>query len=431
MEKSSQMTFAHHPPCPAPVGPPPVDAARRPPATYRLNIRTMTVQAHLAWRTFQWPMEVLGGLDHVSSEEIDLAELGVSISAAVSCSAFDAFGHALRGQTIDVTRKNANDLEALCYELGFGGLDAAIAGFRASNPGLPSRAELVDGDGTAEAVVVVLSSGGLERVRLDGSKAPFTFVVDGDEYPCAALTAELISPLITRTRVADQGLESFTLATADPDGLFGVFLGLGYEVAVTAAVRPLFEAFARELGNGELLLAMAGYAPGSLDASNVVGFLRFKHEFRMDADPEVNWLALRFHQLRGPVLDGFSVDEFQAVLSSPFLRIESEDWLAEVIAQRTARYRAFFDLFGFLRFEWVSSAGIETFLGTVGDNAITGAVWHEVMRLFTSQRVDGGSRVLGVEFALVEGAPFNGIIAHLREECGGNVHQEGAVKVTG
>jgi len=134
------------------------------------------------------------------------------------------------------------------------------------------------------------------------------------------------------------------------------------------------------------------------------------------------------------VLGGLSPDELYEVLAQPCRDVPSDDWLVGVIAGRVAVDAEFVRLFEFVRFERLSAEGMEAFIESVGENGIAGAGWDAVARClampFEGQVEAAPAEGSGPHCEVDPSNPLNGMLAHLTQVHGGNVHTKGVVTIT-
>jgi hypothetical protein len=114
--------------------------------------------------------------------------------------------------------------------------------------------------------------------------------------------------------------------------------------------------------------------------------------------------------------------------------MKSEDVVYELIISRINEDLSFFNVFEFVRFEYLSSATISEFSRIVceyfeGLNvSILCAICVHLTQNISSQTLN--SRLKGTEIVLNLAAPLAGLISYSTREHGGNIHDRGIVTVT-
>ena len=278
----------------------------------------------------------------------------------------------------------------------------------------------------------------------------FVFVVGGVEYECCRFQACFVSGRVRRLLASDSCLSRVCLQVADEDGRFQDVVSLmnGRSISLTAANARFLEACARELENDELLGRIVGFQPDREDVSlsNVVDRLRTKREFHSDCKNELDFLASHFFEAGLDVVRRLSVSDLELVLTNPLLKLESEDQLYDTIVSLSSEHgESLLVLLRYVEFAFLSEPKLGEFLERVFPCFVDSSVWLSVcecLRRFCGSKAKKDlmkparyqsapvSSSFGFEtFSSAKGA-FNGIVAHLRGECGGNPHEKGVISIT-
>jgi len=292
---------------------------------------------------------------------------------------------------------------------------------------------------------VRLSSRCLARAA-DLAPKDFTFVVGKREYACSRFQACFISSRVCGVLATDATVDRFCVSSCEDDGAFEHVMALanGGEVAATGPRVAQLKRLGLALGCDELCgavveLELEGEALG---LGNAVSRLRTRTEFGMCADEEVAFLGAHFYELDFDAISSLSFDEVDAVLGHDSLVLESENALLDAViglddgARASGGSCAFEGLLRHVRPQNLDAAHLDTYAerarglsSDVFDAIIAGLrAWLESCG--RPLRRDGGGRLVSQVFAFNEGDPFGGILAHLRSQCGGNVHATGIVDVT-
>jgi hypothetical protein len=114
--------------------------------------------------------------------------------------------------------------------------------------------------------------------------------------------------------------------------------------------------------------------------------------------------------------------------------LESEDELCEFIISHSAKDLAYFALFEFVRFEYLSVDSLQTNSTFVGEqiDCLNVSVWHCVCRRLC-HRIQIGASLSRFcrRFSPNSNSSIDGIISYLSRQCNGNVHTNGIVTITG
>ena len=273
------------------------------------------------------------------------------------------------------------------------------------------------------------------------AKRKFVFAVGGVEYRCCRFQACFVSGLVRRLLASDRCLSRVSLKVCDGGGHFKDVVSLmnGQKISITPANASFLEACARELENDELLGRIVSFQldPENVSMANVVDRIRIKREFHGDCQSELDFVASHFFEVELDVLRCLSVSDLELVLTNPLLRLESEDQLYDAIVSLAGeRGDGVVALLRHVEFAFLSESKLGEFLDRVFPDLIDVSVWGslcECVRRFCGSSAKGALRKAGrylfETFTSDKGA-FNGIVQHLRGECGGNPHEKGVISIT-
>jgi hypothetical protein len=269
----------------------------------------------------------------------------------------------------------------------------------------------------------------------------FAFVVGERTHHCPAISADFLSRRIANLHATDPSLRRFAVATPDPDGRFPEFLALarGSPLILTDANRPFFAALAIELLNSELCDYLFSGDAQALTFENAFDRITFLAGLDRPYAAELDFIATQFYKFAPSDFSALSFDIVYHIVSHPRLKLISEDSLFGFIALHFAQNRNYFSLLEFIRFEFLTH---ETVIAAV--DLITASFDLFNLSLFTALRpLLLSPRTLAlpklarfveppppaVDCPFREGAPLDGVIAHLTRTAGGNVHEKGVVEV--
>jgi hypothetical protein len=115
------------------------------------------------------------------------------------------------------------------------------------------------------------------------------------------------------------------------------------------------------------------------------------------------------------------------ILSSPDLKIPSEDWLLDVIFQLVEESREYFALFEYVGFQWVSVSCMKQFceIGAEFISELNSGIWRSLFSRCVLPVSPSGLnervKVAGKQFLVQPESPLEGIISYLTKKGGGNV----------
>jgi hypothetical protein len=132
-------------------------------------------------------------------------------------------------------------------------------------------------------------------------------------------------------------------------------------------------------------------------------------------------------------LRGIESDVMSNILKSASLRVPSEDWLLNLVFELGHLH---LKLLGDLRFEYLSVSGIDAFFERISISELDNGIWQQLWNRSRHRIVyDPREIVQSIDRcpALVKRtpeSPWSGLIAHLTDLCGGNVHEHGVVTIS-
>ena len=148
-------------------------------------------------------------------------------------------------------------------------------------------------------------------------------------------------------------------------------------------------------------------------------------------------MASHFYELDYSSLLSLGVSELERVLCDPDLKLKDENSLVDLIVRLCDEDEEYYCLFRYVELGFVDLCHLNVYLDRVYPDHFDEGIWSCLCRCLPSQFDSkslplslSGERFHKATYSFSEGSPFKGIISHLREECGGNVHQRGVVNIT-
>jgi hypothetical protein len=191
------------------------------------------------------------------------------------------------------------------------------------------------------------------------------------------------------------------------------------------------------LGNDEIVSLLIDDLD-SIDLDNICRRLDFHSLLGVCDEAEIEFAASHFTELDEESLRQLPISVLESILGCQSLRLKDEDsllrFLNTIRCDREILYR-------YLKSEYLSCEGIRLLVESLRIDSLDCMIWSCLChRLFLrvcempSESVTISnlrflnSRRRNVPF--VDAFPFNGIIASLTEECGGNIHTNGIVNIS-
>jgi hypothetical protein len=291
---------------------------------------------------------------------------------------------------------------------------------------------------------LVLSSKGLARGGCLASDT-FEIILGEHKIQCSRFQAVFISKAIHRILCSDSSIDKFEITgyRGSPELLNDLLkLMNGNSIAVNKADCHGWEMICRSLDNDELLNMIFEIELGDKDPSffNCVSDLKFLEENGGDMENKVQFIASHFCELDESELErlkDLSVDTLERILTSPNLCLRDEDTLLEFISSLGEKYST---LYGCVECEFLTLSGINEFVYKIsGEEEINLRIWNSICRRLqcdlsnrnlVGNRFKGGGAGSGEFYPSVLDRELDGIINHLTQECGGNVHEMRIVDIT-
>ena len=291
-----------------------------------------------------------------------------------------------------------------------------------------------------ESVCFELSGRGVgEAAALDEQN--FVFVVGGVEYRCCRFQACFVSGLVRRLLASDRRISRVSLKVHDDSCYFKDVVSLmnGQKISITPANAGFLEVCGRELENNELLDRIISFQLDSEDISmsNVGDRIRIKSGCHSDYKGELDFLASHFFEVELDVLKCLSISDLELVLTNQLLRLASEDQLYDSILSLAGdKGDDVLVLLRYIKFEFLSESKLDEFLDRIFPDLVM-CVWGSLCECVrrscrSSTKTSLKSERYHVDFKTCTSASgaFNGIIQHIRDECGGNPHEKGVISIT-
>ena len=289
---------------------------------------------------------------------------------------------------------------------------------------------------------VRLSSSGMQRV-CEHDHAKFRFYVGAREYECGIFEACFLSGRVSRLLLSDCTADSLYLDISDDGNVFDDFLklGCGGSLVLDEDNIEVVKRICLCLDNVELYSEIVDFSIGSeaISKENVISRLCTKQAHCLDSSDEISFIGSHFYEFDISSLGHVCVNDLECILCSDDLKLKDENSLVDLIVSLCDEMGGdeYYSLFRYVYLEYVDISHLNTYLSRVYPEHIDEGIWSCLCRCLRCQHDSkglplspSGKRFVGEEYVFTEGSPFAGIISHLREECGGNVHQQGIVNIT-
>ena len=297
-----------------------------------------------------------------------------------------------------------------------------------------------------ECSSISLTSEWMKSIPSESIEKDFEFVVNGESIRWNSVLACMLSPKIARLRSGDTLANRFVINTTDEKGLFSqvLYLTLGRTIDIRdASDASFFVSIAQELENKNLCGNILRRTGKELTVETCIDRLKKLSSYGVACDEELEFIAAHFYELEKERLKEINLDLLNQILFSDSLVLESEDALYEFVAElftaNPDNQGVCFRLFGALWFDCLSLENVQAFCKISGHflHQMDSIMWENVSRRLCHQIVVDQTDSMRKRyhhqkkvFEYTGSNALNGIIRHLSNECGGNVHDKGVVKIT-
>jgi hypothetical protein len=288
--------------------------------------------------------------------------------------------------------------------------------------------------GMTRTARITLSTKGLELAN-GVSRHDFRFVSGSESFVCDRFQAVFVSPRIANMILNDPTLEEFILEHADSRS-FPLIQQLicGSGIVIDDRNIEIVKDLIEDLDNLELSESILTFIEEQEEQNilNCIPRLKWKLLLGVGISRECDFIASHMSDFNIETIRELEINAIKDILSSNSLRIENEDWLFKFIVDLGPLYSR---LFGCVRFEYLSTTSIDHFFENFGFDEMNDEILEQ-MRLRMRHPIVYQRNELSfdrfTEFYVNRSpeSPWSGLIAHLTELCGGNVHEKQVVEIT-
>jgi hypothetical protein len=283
-----------------------------------------------------------------------------------------------------------------------------------------------------------LSADGMKNLLISKQHNDFTFIIGDRRYECSWIVADFLSPKLANLHSVDPSITEYIVETIDSETKFATFLslGCGSTIVIQEEDRKFLLSLCRELCNSELYALIIEHFTGELTISQALERLSDFESFRFDCNRSISFIASHFFELSPSDLSEIPFSALYPILSHDSLQLSSEDSLYDFISSQLSIDRHYFELFEFVRFEFLSTDCISRFISMSFDHfeILNANVWKAICArlILPVSQVSQNPRLWYDEFVcdLKEDKSLDGIISYLTKKHGGNVHNQGIVTIT-
>jgi hypothetical protein len=224
---------------------------------------------------------------------------------------------------------------------------------------------------------IALSSKGLKFINGINRK-DFQFVSGSDSFVCNRFQAAFISPRIANLLSNDSTIDAFSLTHTDSHTFsFLCSLVRGDSIFIDDENIKSFEELLEDLENVELNEIVFKFVDEwkPLNISNCISRCSRKMRLGIEMNREIEFISSHFSELAVESIELLDICVLKAILNLESLKIENEDWLLKLIIELGSTY---FELFGSVRFEYLSCSSIDLFFEHIHFEDIDWNILHQL-----------------------------------------------------
>ena len=301
-----------------------------------------------------------------------------------------------------------------------------------------------------------LSTENVKTVPFSKYEKNFTFIVNGKRYETSRFIADILSPIVCNYHYEDEILDEFTINTTPKDqnqtgddDSFQKFLQIinFNEIELGSIQRKKYGEYFLHLGNIEEYLRLCPEYFDDLSPENVIDRLKFTAETMKThrkgtaslkltgkINDLIEFAAEHFYQIPRENMKTVDIEILAAVIKNAKLRLEDEESLFELLLGLYEEDREYSSLFEYVEFKHLKSESVREFINQFDIEYLSAGTWQSICERLVgvSESPVGSERYIlkCEEFGQKEGEEFNGIMRHLTEETGGNIHDNGTIEIT-
>ena len=305
-----------------------------------------------------------------------------------------------------------------------------------------------------------LSLNNAQKIAIDKYENNFTFIVGDQEYQTNRFVADILSPIINESHYQDESINEFRIQTKhEPGRYFNEFLQLARFQAeeIDEEKRLIFSDYFLQLGNIDEYFKLQPTYFTDISVSNVISRIKTLScnniKKYITGNEENNLLTLinfaseHFCEIDKEELITVEAGTLAKIIDNSHLQLNTEDELIEIVLKKyTEEPEETSNLFEYIEFKTLSEESIEQFIEKFDIEYLTRGTWLSICgRLCKSKIYESrfhrqtgqnqkqkeeelSKKTISIEHQ--EGREFSGIMKHLSESTGGNIHDNGTIEIT-
>jgi hypothetical protein len=249
----------------------------------------------------------------------------------------------------------------------------------------------------------------------------------------------LLSPRISDLQEKDPTLREFYIETEDPTNLFSKLVEVCYGSSFRVCENvSFFVSILNELWNRELYEQLFDPIDSDLTIFNVLDRIHILTSINESCEREIEFCSSHFSEIDLPSIFSIPIELISNILSNESLELKDEESLYDIISSKQNEDSRFFSLFEFVRFEYLSTKSIQSFIDLINESFdfLTFSIWRSLChRLSSSVLTDFSNdrfcdKSSSVVCCFAPNSNLDGIISYLTKRFGGHVIDRNIVSIT-
>lgn len=214
----------------------------------------------------------------------------------------------------------------------------------------------------------------------------FTFIVNNQKYQTSRIIADLLSPKIAQYHLVDPSISEYTINTIEK-GDFQAILNISnfkqHEISVSEL--PFLSEIFEKLDIQTFSYKIKTFSMENVNVENVIEILKeqqLHRRFYFDLiAKEIEFIASHFVELQEKLLKercSLSKSIFEEIISSPMLKLDTENQLLDFINELYYKDSTFSTLYSYVIFANVSSEKMKEFIQLIDLADINRETWDSL-----------------------------------------------------
>lgn len=307
-------------------------------------------------------------------------------------------------------------------------------------------------------IIKYIPSFNLKNIPIDKYDKNFTFIVNSKKYQTNRLYADILSPTVCQFHYSDESINEIIININDKNKTetdnFNDFLNFYKydEISIDEACEKQYDEYFLKLGNFQeyfklhpelfeqftvdnILNRLENIKRISEQNSNLISFI----EQYNNIDSILNFISEHFNEIDQKEIKNLNYEEFEQIFQNENLKLTDEDTLLEFILNKYKGDPIYSNLFEYVCFKNVSEKTLSKFIAEFDFSDLNSGAWKSICNRLLPHKDDKDNENKNrytskqsnfLEFKHEKGNEFHGILRYLVDKTGGNIHDNGTIKIT-